>query len=63
AGTYTVKDGAIAFEDGAAAREYGALRQRIGATVQAALATGSDNGGPMSSLLRAIGSTKLPKES
>jgi len=63
AGTYTVKDGAIAFEEGAAARKYGALRQRIGATVQAALATGSGNGGPMSQLLRAIGSTKLPKES
>jgi len=63
AGTYTVKDGAIAFEEGAAARKYGVLRQRIGATVQAALATGLGNGGPMSQLLRAIGSTKLPKES
>ena len=64
AGTYTVTGSAIRFEDAGAAREYSALRQRIIATVEAAKAAGgAGEPGPMSYLLQAIGTTRLPAAS
>ena len=64
AGTYSVTTNAIRFEDAGAAREYTALRQRIIATVDAAKAAGGDEQpGPMSYLLQAIGTTRLPQAS
>lgn len=64
AGTYTVTGSAIRFEDAGAAREYSVLRQRIIATVEAAKAAGgAGEPGPMSYLLQAIGTTRLPAAS
>jgi hypothetical protein len=61
AGTYTVTKYTIKFEDPGAAREYAALRDRIAATVDSAKAEGGrDRAGPMSYLLQAIGTTRLP---
>lgn len=61
AGTYRLTRNAIHFEDPTAAREYMALRERILGTLDSAKAEGgADQPGPMSYLLRAIGSTHLP---
>lgn len=61
AGTYALTTNTIKFEDPAAAREYTALRARITATVDSAkVAGGRDHTGPMSYLLQAIGTTRLP---
>jgi hypothetical protein len=61
AGTYTLTTNTIKFEDRGAAREYSALRERITATVDSAkTAGGRDEAGPMSYLLQAIGTTRLP---
>jgi hypothetical protein len=61
AGTYTLTKNTIRFEDRGAAREYAALRERITATVDSAkTAGGRDQAGPMSYLLQAIGTTRLP---
>jgi hypothetical protein len=61
AGTYTVRKNSIRFEDPAAAREYMALRERILMTVDSARVSGAaSEPGPMSYLLQAIGTTRLP---
>ena len=61
AGTYTLTTNTIRFEDPGAAREYTALRQRIAATVDSAKAAGgAEQPGPMSYMLQAIGTTRLP---
>lgn len=61
AGTYAVTKNVIRFEDPSAAREYTVLRQQITATMEAAKAAGAaDQPGPMSYLLQAIGTTRLP---
>jgi hypothetical protein len=61
AGTYAVTKNTIRFEDPAAAREYMALRERILVTMDSARAAGgADRPGPMSYLLQAIGTTRLP---
>jgi hypothetical protein len=61
AGTYTLTKNTIRFEDPGAAREYTALRQRIAATVDSAKAAGgAEQPGPMSYMLQAIGTTRLP---
>jgi hypothetical protein len=61
AGTYAVTKNTIRFEDPSAAREYTVLRQQILATMEAAKAAGGDDQpGPMSYLLQAIGTTRLP---
>jgi hypothetical protein len=61
AGTYTLTTNTIRFEDPGAAREYTVLRQRIAATVDSArTAGGAEQPGPMSYLLQAIGTTRLP---
>jgi hypothetical protein len=63
AGAYTVRGSTIDFEDRNAAREYGALRRQIGAEVSSAiLANGTHSSGAMGYLLRAIGTTQLPRE-
>ena len=62
AGTYTVTKNKIRFEDPGAAREYAALRRRIAAAVDSARAAGGEAApGPMSYLLQAIGTTRLPQ--
>jgi hypothetical protein len=64
AGAYRLDNGTIHFEQPAASRAYGALRQEITKAVDSARATGAaDSTGPMGSLLEAIGTTRLPKES
>ena len=61
AGSYAVTRNTIRFEDPAAAREYMALRERIVVTMDSARAVGgADHPGPMSYLLQAIGTTRLP---
>ena len=61
AGSYTVTRNTIRFEDAGAAHEYAALREGIVATVDSARAVGgADHPGPMSYLLQAIGTTRLP---
>jgi hypothetical protein len=61
AGTYTVTKNTIRFEDPSATRAYAALRARITAALDSAKAAGAgDQAGPMSYLLQAIGSTRLP---
>lgn len=61
AGAYTLTKNTIKFEDRGAAREYAVLRERITATVDSAKAAGGkDRPGPTSSLLQAIGTTRLP---
>jgi hypothetical protein len=63
AGAYALRGATIDFEDSNAAREYGALRRQIGNDVSAALAAnGAESAGAMAHLLRAIGTTQLPRE-
>ena len=51
----------IKFEDPARRAQYAALRERITATVDSAQAAGRrEQPGPMSYLLQAIGTTRLP---
>jgi hypothetical protein len=64
AGAYTLRGTTIDFEDSDAARKYGALRREINSQVSAALAAdGEESPGAMGYLLRAIGTTQLPRES
>jgi hypothetical protein len=64
AGAYRVDKGTIHFEDQGASQVYGELRQEIGRALDVAKASGAtDSTGPMTYLLDAIGSTRLPKES
>ena len=61
AGTYTLTKNTIKFEDAGAAREFTALRGRIIAAVDSAkVAGGWELPGPMTYLLQAIGTTRLP---
>jgi hypothetical protein len=63
AGAYKIRGTAIAFEDPIAAQKYGALRRRIKEQVDAAVAAdGATSAGPTGLLLRAIGTTSLPRE-
>jgi hypothetical protein len=63
AGAYKIRGTAIAFEDPTAAHRYGALRQQIKEQVDAAVASGGGtSAGPTGLLLRAIGTTSLPRE-
>ena len=63
AGAYKIRGSAIAFEDPTAAQRYGALRRRIKDQIDAAVAAGSATSfGPTGLLLRAIGTTSLPRE-
>jgi hypothetical protein len=60
-GTYTLTKNTIKFEDAGAAREFADLRTRIMATVDSAKAAGGwELPGPMTYLLQAIGTTRLP---
>ena len=63
AGAYKIRGNAIAFEDPAAAQRYGALRREIKEQVDSAVAAGgATSAGPTGLLLRAIGTTSLPRE-
>jgi hypothetical protein len=63
AGAYKVRGTAIAFEDPTAAQSYGELRRQIKEQVDAAVAAGgATSPGPTGLLLRAIGTTSLPRE-
>jgi hypothetical protein len=63
AGAYQLVDGKIRFEDLTASRQYGVLRRNINAAVDSArIAGGEESAGPMSHLLKAIGTTRLPQE-
>jgi hypothetical protein len=63
AGAYKIRGTAIAFEDPMAGQTYGALRRRIKEQVDAAVAAGgATSSGPAELLLRAIGTTSLPRE-
>jgi hypothetical protein len=63
AGAYKIRGTAIAFEDPAAAERYGALRRLIKEQVDSAVAAGgATSAGPTGLLLRAIGTTSLPRE-
>jgi hypothetical protein len=60
-GTYTLTKNTIKFEDAGAAREFAALRTRIMTAVDSAkVAGGGELAGPMTYLLQAIGTTRLP---
>jgi hypothetical protein len=60
-GTYTLTKNTIKFEDAGAAREFAALRTRIITAVDSAKAAGGwELPGPMTYLLQAIGTTRLP---
>jgi hypothetical protein len=61
AGAYTLTKNTIKFEDAGAAREFTALRTQIMAAVDSAKAAGGwELPGPMTYLLQAIGTTRLP---
>jgi hypothetical protein len=63
AGAYKLRGTAIAFEEPAAAQKYGALRRRVKEQIEAAVAAGgATSSGPTGLLLRAIGTTTLPRE-
>jgi hypothetical protein len=63
AGAYKISGSAIVFEDPAAAQRYGALRRRIKEQIDAVVAAGgATSPGPAGWLLRAIGTSSLPRE-
>jgi hypothetical protein len=63
AGAYKLAGTAITFEDPTASEAYGALRRRIEEQIESAIAAGgATSSGPTSFLLRAIGTTTLPRE-
>jgi hypothetical protein len=63
AGAYKIRGTAIAFEDPTAAQRYGTLRRKVKEQIDAAVAAGgATSAGPTGLLLRAIGTTGLPRE-
>jgi hypothetical protein len=63
AGAYKVRGSAIAFEDPSAGQAYGAMRRQIKEQIDAAVsAGGATSSGPAGFLLRAVGTTSLPRE-
>ncbi|HEU4681025.1 MAG TPA: hypothetical protein VFS51_04725 [Gemmatimonadales bacterium] len=63
AGAYKIRGTAIAFEDPTAAKEYAAVRARIKEQIASAIAAGgATSPGPTALLLRAIGTSTLPRE-
>jgi hypothetical protein len=63
AGAYKIRGTAIAFEDPIAAQRYGTLRRNVKEQIDAAVAAGgATSTGPTGLLLRAIGTTSLPRE-
>jgi hypothetical protein len=63
AGAYRLGEGTIAFEDVGASRRYGRLRRQVSSLVDSAKVAGGEKSvGPMSYLLQAIGTTRLPRE-
>ena len=63
AGAYKLRGSAIAFEDPSAGQAYGMLRRRVKERIEEAIAAGaSTSSGPAGLLLRAIGTSSLPRE-
>jgi hypothetical protein len=63
AGAYKLRGTAIAFEDPTAGQAYGSLRRRVKEQIDAAIAAGgATSPGATGLLLRAIGTTSLPRE-
>lgn len=63
AGAYKLRGSAIAFEDPSAGQTYGMLRTRVKERIDEAIAAGgSTSSGPAGLLLRAIGTSSLPRE-
>lgn len=63
AGGYKIRGTAIAFEDPTAGQAYASLRRRIKEQIDAAIvAGGATSAGPTGLLLRAIGTSTLPRE-
>lgn len=63
AGAYKLRGTAIAFEDPSAGQAYGTLRQRVRQRIDEVIAAGgSTSVGPTGLLLRAIGTSSLPRE-
>jgi hypothetical protein len=63
AGAYKIRGTAIAFEDPIAAQQYGRLRRYVKEQIEAAVAAGgATSAGPTGLLLRAIGTSSLPRE-
>jgi hypothetical protein len=63
AGAYKIRGDAIAFEDARAAQAYAALRVRLKQQIDSAVAAGgATSPGPTGLLLRAIGTSSLPRE-
>jgi hypothetical protein len=63
AGAYKIRGTAIAFEDPIAAQQYGRLRRNVKEQIEAAVAAGgATSTGATGLLLRAIGTTSLPRE-
>jgi hypothetical protein len=63
AGAYKIRGTAIAFEDPIAGQRYGVLRRQVKEQIDAAVAAGAATSpGPTGLLLRAIGTTSLPRE-
>ena len=63
AGAYKLRGTAIAFEDPSAGQAYGVLRRRIKERIDETIAAGgSTSSGPAGLLLRAIGTSSLPRE-
>jgi hypothetical protein len=63
AGAYKLRETAIAFEDPAAGQAYGSLRRRVEEQIDDAIAAGgATSPGATGLLLRAIGTTSLPRE-
>ena len=62
-GAYKLRESAIAFENPVASEAYGTLRRRIDEQINSAIAAGgATSAGPTSLLLRAIGTSTLPRE-
>ncbi len=63
AGAYRLGDGTIRFEEVTASRRYGDLRLQIVRMIDSARAAGAEeSGGPIKHLLKAVGTTRLPRE-
>ena len=63
AGAYDLGAGTIKFDDIESTRRYGALRKEIVHLIDTARAAGAETSpGPMGQLLKAVGTTRLPRE-
>jgi hypothetical protein len=63
AGAYRLGEGTISFEDIEASRRYSELRKQVAQMIDTARgAGGEESGGPIGHLLKAVGTSRLPRE-